>query len=572
MKKADFSDLGQRLGISPVMARVLVNRGFATAEEQEYYLYGTLDSIPDSNLMLGMEPAVRILQEKLKEKRHIRIMSDYDVDGVTSAYILYKGLLRLDGEVSIDIPDRIRDGYGMNVRMVDLASEEGVDTIVTSDNGIACNEAVDRAKELGMTVIVTDHHQVQDKLPAADVVIDPWQEACQYPFNNICGAEAVYKLIRELSLAEGKPLGSTDFLEFVALGTVCDIMPLIQENRILVREGLRVMLQTENVGLRALLEVTGIMAKGVVTAGNLGYVIGPCINAEGRLSSAKEAMKLLLCTDPEEAKRMAEEVKELNESRKQSTQDGADRALEIIEDQGMAERDHILLVEVPELHESLAGIVASRIKEAYYRPTIVFAKSSEDETLLKGSARSIEPYNMFKALQSAEQHIVHFGGHPMAAGLTIRREELEPLRSRMNEQETLTEDELVEKVYIDVPMPLSYVTLELAKQLEQLEPFGNKNPKPHFGESGLQLEEIKTLGDGALAVLSFRDKRGQLVKAKLFRPESFMESIKMWSDVNNCVKINKYPKLDIIYSVGVNRFRGEESAECIVEDFRKTEA
>ncbi len=570
-KRADFKEMGERLGISPVMARVLVNRDISTPEEQENYLYGGLDSIPDAGNMLGIGKAVELLGEKLREGKSLRVISDYDVDGVTSGYIMYEGLRRLGGQVSVDIPDRIRDGYGMNVRIVEAAFEDGIDTIITCDNGISCFEAIDRAKELGMTVVVTDHHQIRETLPAADVIINPWQPACPYPYKSICGAEVAYKLIRQLSLAEGKPLGATDFLEFAALGTVCDVMPLTGENRILVREGMRVMPETKNVGLHALLEETGLLKNGKISVYHLGFVIGPCINSEGRLSSATEAMRLLLTEDPEEAGKLAREMKQLNDDRKSATQKGVDRAVEIIESEDLAKRDHILLLEVPGLHESLAGIVAGRVREIYYRPTIIFARASGDETCLKGSGRSIEAYNLFEALTSAEQYMIHFGGHPMAAGLTIRAEDLEALREQLNREEALTEDDLTEKVFIDVPMPISYANLSLAGQLEQLEPFGTGNQKPLFAERGLQLEEIRSFGSGAVAQLALRDQRGQRVYAKIFRPESFLESIKMWSDMPDCDKINKYPKLDLMYRVGINRYRGEQNVECIVEHFRKTQ-
>ena len=570
-KRADFKEIGERLGISPVMARVLVNRGLDTPEKQEEYLYGSPDSLPDAAVMKGIPEAVALLQEKLREKRPIRIISDYDVDGVTSNFILYDGLKALGAEVTYDIPDRIRDGYGINVRLVEEAHGDGIDTLLTCDNGISAFEAIDRAKELGMTVIVTDHHQVQERLPDADVIVNPWQPLCPYPYKTICGAEVAYKLMKKLAGAEGKPLPPAKYLDFVALGTVCDVMPLTGENRILVREGMRYLSEPENPGLRALVAANDLLGSSI-SAYHLGFRLGPCINSEGRLSSAKEAMRLFLTEDPEEADRLAQEMKRLNDERKNATAEGVDRAVRIIEEEGLYEKNHILMVVVPELHESLAGIVAGRIREKYYRPSIIFTEAEDDPQLLKGSGRSIEEYNLFEALNAAKDHIERFGGHPMAAGLTIRKDQLEPLRAQLNEEEQLTEDQLVEKIYIDVPMPLSYVNLDLAEQLEQLEPFGTGNSKPLFAQRGLQLEELRTFGGGKVAQLAFRDERGQRVSAKAFFPESLIEDIKMWSDSSECDKISKYPKMDIMYKVQINDFRGERTAECIIENYRKSSA
>ena len=569
-KRADFSEIAARFGISPVMARILVNRDLDTDEKREEYLYGSLSSIPDAEKMLGIEEAVRLLQEKLRAGKSIRIVSDYDVDGVTSNYILYDVLRRLGARVSYDIPDRVRDGYGMNVRIVEEAHADGVDTLLTCDNGIAAFEAIDRAKELGMTVIVTDHHQVQGHLPAADVIVNSWQPLCPYPYKTICGAEVAYKLMRKLAEAEGKPLSATDYLEFVALGTVCDVMPLTGENRTLVREGMRVMPDTENVGLRALLTASGLLDGRSISVYHLGFIIGPSINSEGRLSSAKEAMRLLLTKDPEEAKQLAEEMKQLNDERKAATDAGVRAAVESIEAGSFYEKNHVLVIEVPGLHESLAGIVAGKVRERYYRPTIIFTESEENPSVYKGSGRSIEGYNIFEALTAAEDLIDHFGGHPMAAGVTIPKENLEALRERLNREDGLTAEQLVERIYIDVPMPLCYGTLSLAEQLEQLEPFGNGNPKPVFAEKDLQIEEVRTYGSGKVVRLALRDSRGNRVYAKSFSAEMLLADIKMWSECDECDKIRKYPKLDLVYRVSVNDYRGEKSAECWIEYYRRS--
>ena len=571
-KRADFNEIAGRLGISPVMARVLVNRDLDTYEKQEEYLYGNLNSIPDAGQMRGLDEAVLLLQTKMKEHRKIRIISDYDVDGVTSDYILYDGLMRLGADVSYDIPDRIRDGYGMNVRLVEEAYADGVDTLLTCDNGIAAFAAIDRAKELGMTVIVTDHHQVQEGILAADVIVDPWQPLCSYPFKEICGAEVAYKLIRRLSEAEGRPLGMTDYLEFVALGTVCDVMPIIRENRILVREGMRIMPDTPNIGLRALLAENGLLDGRGITVYHLGFIIGPSINSEGRLATAKEAMDLLLEKDPERAAQRAKAIRELNEERKAATEEGVSRAVQVLEQDGIPERDKVLVLHIPELHESLAGIVAGKIRERYYRPVIVFTDSADDPEILKGSARSIKEYNIFEALTSAKDLLDHFGGHPMAAGASVRREKLDALRERLNEEARLTKEDLTEKVYIDVPMPLCRADLALARQLEQLEPFGTGNPKPLFADRRLRVVGTELSPSGKLLKVNLRDENGNYLQVKTFSAEMMLSDIKMWSECDDCGKIINYPMLDIIYRIDVNEYNGREYLDCWVEHYRRRHA
>ena len=573
--RADFREIGNRLGIDPVMARILVNRGQSTPEMQERYLYGTLDDIPAPELLRNCTEAAELLAEKIREGKHIRIISDYDVDGVTSCVVLIKALTRLSAKVSYDIPDRIRDGYGMNVRMVEEAARDGVDTLLTADNGTAAFEAVSRAKELGLTVIVTDHHQIQDGLPEADLLLNPWQPGCPYPFKEICGVEVAYKLMLVLSEKLGNPLPRGAFLDFVALGTVCDVMPLQEENRILVREGMRRMPDTENVGLRALLSVNGLLDGKKITVYHLGFILGPAINSEGRLSSAKEAMKLFLTEDPKEANRMAEEMRELNESRKSATMDGLDWAVGFLEESGPL-RDHVIVLRIPGLHESLAGIVAGKLKERYYRPTIVFTDSEDDPTLLKGSGRSISDYDMFEALSRVKDMTTRFGGHKMAAGLTIRKEMLEDFRRKLNEEDGLTEEQLIEKVYLDVPMPMSYVSLSLAEQLEQLEPFGNGNQKPLFAEKGLLLRGMNRLGrDGNTLRLHVEDTKGNRSELLMFQGEELLNDIKMWSepadrDIIGDNVSKKAVHLDVMYQVSVNEFRGERSAQCRLVHYRKT--
>ena len=570
--RADFREIGQRLGIDPVMARILVNRGQDTPEKQEKYLYGTLSDIPDPEKLKNIKAAAELLAEMIRDGRSIRIISDYDVDGVTSCYVLVKALERLGADVSYDIPDRIRDGYGMNVRLVEKAADEGVDTLLTADNGTAAFEAIERAKELGMTVIVTDHHQVQGLLPDADQLVNPWQPGDEYPFKDICGVEVAYKLMQVLSELMGNPMESGFLLEFVALGTVCDVMPIMDENRIVVREGMRRMKETGSIGLRALLSAAGLMDGKNITAYHLGFIIGPCINSEGRLNSALEAMKLLLTENRAEAEQIAQKMKELNESRKSATREGVEWAAGFLEESGTAETDHVIVLQIPGLHESLAGIVAGKLRERYYRPVIVFTASEDDPELLKGSGRSIPEYNMFDALSAHSELLTRFGGHKMAAGLTVRKEQFDSLRKALNETDGLTEDQLIEKVYLDVPMPVSYVSLRLAEQLEQLEPFGTGNPKPMFAERGLSVRNVRRMGkDGATLRIQLEDKHGRRAEIIAFQGEELFQDIKIWSDEKECDKIKgDAVKIDLMYQVSVNEFRGERKPECILVYYRRS--
>ncbi len=568
--RADFQEIGQRLSVNPVVARVIVNRGQDTAGKQEKYLYGTLDDLPDPELLLGCSRAAEILEQKIREGKRIRIVSDYDVDGVTSNYVLLDALRRLGAEVSYDIPDRVTDGYGMNERIVDQAAEDGVDTILTCDNGVAAFAAVNRAKELGMTVIVTDHHQIQGILPEADVVIDPWQEGCPYPYKDICGVEVAYKLMQVLARRMGNPLGRMDYLEFVALGTVCDVMPIQEENRIIVREGLRAMERTENTGLRALLSVNGLLDGRKITVYHLGFIIGPSINSEGRLSSAKEAMDLLLMKNPDKAEQKALEIRDLNESRKTATLKGMDYATGYLEGTGLWQRDRVILICIPNLHESLAGIVAGRLRERYYRPVIVLTGTEADPDMLKGSGRSIPAYNMFERLSEVKDLLDHFGGHKAAAGLSLRKDRLEDLRQALNEKCGLSDEDLIEKVFFDVPMPLSYASLPMAEQLFYLEPFGTGNPGPLFAERDLEVVDYRLLGKaGTTARLRLRDVRGNVSQILAFQSDDLIRNIKLWSEEAECDKIGKYVRIDVMYKVSVNEYRGVRSAECILEHYRK---
>ena len=433
-KTADFKAISARFGIDPVVARVIRNRDVESEQDYERYLFGTLDSTYDPGLMMDMDLGVDIIMASIEDGESIRVVGDYDVDGVMSSFILYDGLKRAGADVSVDIPDRIEDGYGINVRIIEKAYEDGVQTIITCDNGIAAVTAINRAAELGMTVVITDHHEPQEELPEADAIIDPHQKGDTYPYPNICGATVAYKFISLLFKQMGIEQGRYDYIEMVALATVCDVMPLLDENRIFVREGLKCMKETTNTGLRALLKVTDLEGKNL-TSFSFGFQLGPCINAAGRLGSAMDALSLLIEEDEKEADRKAAELKNLNDNRKAMTEEGIRKALEEIgrnkEKDGESEDGHkvsepvtpddVIVGYVPGLHESLAGIVAGRLKEMFYRPTIIFTDSEKEPDILKGSGRSIEAYNMFEKINAHKDILVKFGGHPLAAGLSIRK-------------------------------------------------------------------------------------------------------------------------------------------------------
>ena len=505
-KRADFNGLAKELGVSPVSVRIMRNRGMETKEAMERYLYGTLDGLYDGALMKNMGEAVNVLIKKLREEKRIRIIGDYDIDGVCASYLLLTGLRRAERElgkgtgpagstrIDYEIPDRVRDGYGINEAIIRQAAADGVDTLVTCDNGIAAAKEIALAKGLGMTVVVTDHHEVpveeeRQVLPPADVVVDPKQEGETYPFREICGAVVAYKLVEKLYEASGVPREEwRELLEFAAIATVGDVMRLQDENRILVKYGLKQMARTRNLGLRKLVEKTGLDITDL-SAYHIGFVIGPCLNAGGRLQTAKAALRLFLSEDEAEAERLAEELKELNDIRKDMTKKGEDEAIAQVETQYM--EDKVLVVFLPDCHESLAGIIAGRVREHFHKPSIVLTRSGD---MVKGSGRSIEPYHMFRELTKVRELLPKFGGHPMAAGLSIKEEDVPEFRRRLNENAVLTEEDFIPRVWIDVPMPLEYVTEGLVEELKRLEPFGQGNEKPLFAQKGLMIRSFRVLG------------------------------------------------------------------------------
>ena len=495
-KRADFNGLAMRLGVSPVAVRIMRNRGLLDEREMRKYLYGTLDDLYDPRQMKGMETAAGIIEKKLIEGKKIRIIGDYDIDGVCSTYILLKGFHRAagNGQIDYEIPDRIRDGYGINESIIRQAAEDGIDTLVTCDNGIAALKEISIAKQLGMTVVVTDHHEVPvdaygQILPPADAVVDPKQDGETYPYHEICGAVVAWKLINVIYEDLGIPEHEwMELLEFAAIATVGDVMKLQDENRLIVKYGLKKIGSTKNTGLRMLVEKNNLDINNL-SAYHIGFVIGPCLNAGGRLKSAKVALRMLLEQDPDRVSGLADELKELNDVRKDMTAKGETEAIEQVERFYMS--DKVLVVFLPECHESLAGIIAGRLREHFHKPSFVLTRGEQSA---KGSGRSIEAYHMYQGLCEVSDLLVKFGGHPMAAGLSIEESDIDEFRRRLNENAKLTEDDFVPQIWIDVPMPFEYVNEKIVDELKGLEPFGQGNEKPLFAQKSLTIRNVRVLG------------------------------------------------------------------------------
>lgn len=578
-KRADFSGLAMRLGVSPVAVRVMRNRGLTEEVEMRKYLYGTLDDLYDPRLMKGMEQAAELIVRKLKEGKHVRIIGDYDIDGVCSTYILLKGFQRAakelsqrcsleagrysvekenDAQIDYEIPDRIKDGYGINESIIRQASADGVDTLVTCDNGIAALREISIAKQLGMTVVVTDHHEVPvdeygQILPPADAVVDPKQDGETYPFHEICGAVVAWKLIRVLYEKLGIPESEwMDLLEFAAIATVGDVMKLQDENRLIVKYGLKKIGSTKNTGLRKLIEKNNLDIENL-SAYHIGFVIGPCLNAGGRLKSAKVALRMLLAEDPERAGEMADELKELNDMRKDMTAKGEAEAIEQVEKQYMD--DKVLVVFLPECHESLAGIIAGRLREHFHKPSFVLTRG---ETTAKGSGRSIEQYHMYQGLCKVSDLLVKFGGHPMAAGLSLEEKDIDEFRRRLNADAELTEEDFVPKIWIDVPMPFEYVNEKIVQELKDLEPFGQGNEKPLFAQKSLVIRNARVLGKNRNVVkLNLVTETGQPVDGLLFADgDRFLEE----QAGRNMI--------DMIYYPDVNEYNGTRTLQAVIRNYK----
>lgn len=578
-KRADFSGLAMRLGVSPVAVRVMRNRGLTEEAEMKKYLYGTLDDLYDPRLMKGMEQAAELIVRKLKEGKHVRIIGDYDIDGVCSTYILLKGFQRAakelsqrcsleagrysvekenDAQIDYEIPDRIKDGYGINESIIRQASADGVDTLVTCDNGIAALREISIAKQLGMTVVVTDHHEVPvdeygQILPPADAVVDPKQDGETYPFHEICGAVVAWKLIRMLYEKLGIPESEwMDLLEFAAIATVGDVMKLQDENRLIVKYGLKKIGSTKNTGLRKLIEKNNLDIENL-SAYHIGFVIGPCLNAGGRLKSAKVALRMLLAEDPERAGEMADELKELNDMRKDMTAKGEAEAIEQVEKQYMD--DKVLVVFLPECHEALAGIIAGRLREHFHKPSFVLTRG---ETTAKGSGRSIEQYHMYQGLCKVSDLLVKFGGHPMAAGLSLEEKDIDEFRRRLNADAELTEEDFVPKIWIDVPMPFEYVNEKIVQELKDLEPFGQGNEKPLFAQKSLVIRNVRVLGKNRNVVkMNLVTETGQPVDGLLFADgDRFLEE----QAGRNMI--------DMIYYPDVNEYNGTRTLQAVIRNYK----
>ena len=563
-KGADFQGISQKFQISPILARLIRNREIIGDDAIELYLHGTIAELYDGILMKDMDVAVSILQEKIREGKEIRIIGDYDIDGINATYILMEGLRALGGNVSIDIPDRMKDGYGLNQNLIDRALEDDIDTIITCDNGIAAREEIGYAKRLGMTVIVTDHHEIPYEeteegirylLPSADAVVDPKREDCKYPFPNLCGAAVAYKLVETLFNVEGKDADDIDYLmENVAIATVGDVMDLVGENRIFVKQGLEMLKRTKNLGLAALIECTAIPVERL-SAYHIGFVLGPCLNASGRLDTAKRAIELLCAKTKRDAEILAGDLKALNDSRKDMTAHAVEDAIEMVETTEIG-KDQVLVIYLPDCHESLAGIVAGRIREKYYKPVFVLTDAEEG---VKGSGRSIETYHMYEGLNRCKELFTKFGGHKLAAGLSLPKENVELFRKRINEQCQLTEDDLCEKVSIDMQLPLAYVNEELVNELECLEPFGKGNPKPVFAERGIEVLQTKILGKNQNVLkLLVRDSHGTKMEALYF------------GDIPQCLDVihAKHGKINITYYPDINEYMGRKTPQIVIQNYQ----
>lgn len=563
MKKADFQKISEKYHISPIVARLIRNREIVSEKEIDFYLNGTIADLYDGMLMKDMDKAVEILSEKIKAKEAIRVIGDYDIDGVNATYILKEGLTGLGVDVDTDVPDRVKDGYGLNRMLIDRALEEGIDTIITCDNGIAAKEEIEYGKKRGLTILVTDHHEVpyvelggerEYLLPPADAVVDPHRADCPYPFKGLCGAAVAYKLIEALYNVMARDAEDVDYLmENVAIATVGDVMDLIGENRIFVKQGLEMLKRTKNEGLKALIACTGVPVEHL-SAYHIGFILGPCINASGRLDTAKRALALLEAKTHREAVLLAEDLKALNDSRKEMTERGVEQAVAQIEESEL-KNDKVLVVYLPDCHESIAGIIAGRIKERYYRPTFVLTKAEEG---VKGSGRSIESYHMFEEMCKCRSLFTKFGGHKLAAGVSLKEEDIETFRKTINELADLSEEDLLMKVSIDMRLPFPYVTESLIEELKLLEPFGKGNTKPLFAEKELRVIHPRILGKNQNVLKCvLEDMQGNRIDAVYF------------GEVKACLRtMQEKARLSVTYYPSINEFRGEKTKQITIVNYQ----
>ena len=567
MKKADFNGIAEKYQISPIIARLMRNRDVIGDEAIDFYLNGTVEDLYDGLLMKDMDRAVDILKEKIEEGKKLRVIGDYDIDGVNATYILQQGLAGLGADVDTDIPDRIKDGYGLNQMLIDRALEDDVDTIITCDNGIAAMSEIAYGKENGMTIVVTDHHEVpyleengkkKYLLPPADAVVDPHRADCEYPFKGLCGAAVAYKLVEVLYRVSGKSEQEVEHLqerlmENVAIATIGDVMDLVGENRVFVKKGLELLKTTKNEGLHALMQCTGVDTANLNTY-HIGFVIGPCINAGGRLDTAKRALELLNASNRREAVTLAADLKELNDSRKEMTEEGVEEAVQQIESSSWKD-DQVLVVYLPECHESIAGIIAGRIKERYYRPTFVLTKG---ETGVKGYGRSIEAYDMFAEMSRCRELFTKFGGHKLAAGLSLEEEKIEVFRKRINELADLTEEDLQMKVSIDMRLPFPYINEELIHELKILEPFGKGNGKPLFAESKLRVIQPRIFG-----------KNRNVLKCRLEDQQGNQMEAVYFGEVEDCLRqMEKKQIMSFTYYPSINEYMGRRTIQLTIVNYQ----
>lgn len=562
-KRADFKGIGERFGIDQVTARIIRNRDVIGEKAIEKYLHGSRKDFYSPWLLKDMEKAVAILQEKIENRNRIRIIGDYDIDGVMSTYILLESLRGLGCDVDMMIPNRITDGYGINEHLIEQAWQEGRDTIITCDNGIAAVTQIRKAKDLGMTVIVTDHHEVpfedlegerKEILPPAGAIVNPKQKACSYPFAGLCGAVVAMKVMEALYEKMAPEVDLVDkMLPFAGIATIGDVMDLQDENRILVKEGLQRLHHTTNLGLQELIRVNNLEPENI-SPYHIGFILGPCLNASGRLDTAKRALQLLLADSREEAAVLAGDLKNLNESRKEMTAQGLEKAIEQVESTSMME-DTVLVVFLPECHESLAGIIAGRLRERYHKPSFVLTRGEEG---VKGSGRSIESYSMYEKLCECKEYLTKFGGHPMAAGLSLEEENVERFRRKLNEQSGLTEEDLVEKVTIDVPMPIHYIRKDLVQELSLLEPFGKGNEKPMFAQKNLWVSQMRVFG-----------KNRNVVKMRLTDENGYpMDGVYFGNGDEFAEEGRGKRKISIVYYPDINMYQGRESLQVIIRHYQ----
>lgn len=562
-KRADFEKISARFHISPVLARIIINRDIKE-EDFSLYLKSDLSLMHDADSLYGVEDAYNEIMSEIKKGNKIRVVGDYDIDGVCSSYILVKSLRRFGANADVRIPDRIKDGYGINDNIINEAANDKISMIITCDNGIAAHSQMELAKKLGIKVIITDHHEVyqeegKDYLPVADVVINPKRSECKYPFKSICGALVAYKLMEYMferlyskKMYEDSEL--SDLLEVAAIATIGDVMPLVDENRVLVKHGLKSLMNTKNLGLRALIKATGMEGKKI-SAYSIGFVIGPCLNAGGRLENALVALNMFMSESSDEANEYAMHLKELNDERKDLTAMNVKVAVELAERE--YSDDDILVIYLENCHESIAGIIAGRVREALGKPTIILTDAFGEDGMIKGSGRSIESYNMFEALYEVKDIFEKFGGHHMAAGMSLKKDRLDEFRKRLNENSKLTKEDFIQKIWIDVALPFSYISHDFVRELEKLEPYGNKNEKPKFARKGIKILSKNILGKNKNVVKMVLEDDGTRLDGIYFCDgEAFFEELKG----NN--------EIDIIYYPDINEYGGRESLQVIITGYK----